>query len=91
MRDIPDDPIIRCAERTGYPPWLSKPQMDYHLDEWEEDEEESDTSPPDERRQMQNATADIMRQSGRSRWISLPQSMRPKSSASLRSSKFERR
>ena len=42
MRDIPDDPIIRCAERTGYPPWLSKPQMDYCLDEWEEDEEEDE-------------------------------------------------
>lgn len=22
MRDIPDDPIIACMERTGYPPWM---------------------------------------------------------------------
>ena len=21
MQLIPDDPIIRCMERTGYPPW----------------------------------------------------------------------
>ena len=21
MIDIPDDPIIACIERTGYPPW----------------------------------------------------------------------
>lgn len=42
MRDIPDDPIIRYIERTGYPPWLSKPQMDYCLDEWEENEEDDD-------------------------------------------------
>ena len=21
MKQIPDDPIIRCIERTGYPPW----------------------------------------------------------------------
>lgn len=22
MIDIPDDPIVRCMERTGYPPWF---------------------------------------------------------------------
>ena len=22
MKNIPDDPIIRCIEATGYPPWL---------------------------------------------------------------------
>lgn len=22
MISIPDDPIIRCAEETGYPPWI---------------------------------------------------------------------
>lgn len=22
MRQIRDDPIIRCIERTGYPPWF---------------------------------------------------------------------
>lgn len=33
---IPDDPVLRCIERTGYPPWIR--------DEWEEedDEEEDD-------------------------------------------------
>jgi hypothetical protein len=32
---IPDDPIIRCIERTGYPPWMD-PDYD---DEGEEEEE----------------------------------------------------
>ena len=31
---IPDDPVLRCIERTGYPPWIR--------DEWEEDEDEED-------------------------------------------------
>lgn len=31
---IPDDPIIRCIERTGYPPWIH--------DEEEDDEEDQD-------------------------------------------------
>ena len=31
---IPDDPIIRCIERTGFPPWLR--------DDWEDDEEDDD-------------------------------------------------
>ena len=31
---IPDDPIIRCIERTGYPPWIR--------DDWEDDEEDDD-------------------------------------------------
>lgn len=22
MLDIPDDPVIACMERTGYPPWF---------------------------------------------------------------------
>lgn len=22
MIQVPDDPIIRCMERSGYPPWL---------------------------------------------------------------------
>lgn len=22
MTLIPDDPIVRCIERTGYPPWM---------------------------------------------------------------------
>ena len=23
MQDLPDDPIVRCIERSGYPPWVS--------------------------------------------------------------------
>lgn len=34
MRDIPDDPIISCMMRTGYPPWW----RDEDDDEKEEDE-----------------------------------------------------
>lgn len=22
MQQLPDDPIIACIERTGYPPWM---------------------------------------------------------------------
>ena len=32
MPDLIDDPIIRCIERTGYPPWMQN----------EEEEEEDD-------------------------------------------------
>lgn len=32
---IPDDPIIACMERTGYPPWMQ--EEDYDEDEEEED------------------------------------------------------
>lgn len=31
---IPDDPIIRCIERTGFPPW--------YRDDWEDEEEDED-------------------------------------------------
>lgn len=31
---IPDDPIIRCIERTGYPPWY------FYGDDDDEEEEE---------------------------------------------------
>ena len=37
MRIIPDDPIINCIERTGYPPWIT-------YDGGEEPEEEDDES-----------------------------------------------
>lgn len=30
MYQIPDDPIVRCMERTGFPPWMQ--------DEEDEDE-----------------------------------------------------
>lgn len=32
MPELRDDPIIRCIERTGYPPWMQ--------DEEEEEEED---------------------------------------------------
>lgn len=30
---IPDDPIIACMERTGYPPWMQE-------DDYDEDEDD---------------------------------------------------
>ena len=30
---IPDDPIIACIERTGYPPWMQE-------DDYDEDEDD---------------------------------------------------
>lgn len=35
MPDLRDDPVIRCIERTGYPPWMQD----------EEEEEEEDEGP----------------------------------------------
>ena len=35
---IPDDPIIACMERTGYPPWMHEEDYDEYEDEEEEDE-----------------------------------------------------
>lgn len=35
MIQIPDDPIIRCMERTGWPPWM---QDDYQEEEPEEED-----------------------------------------------------
>ncbi len=35
--EIPDDPIIRSIERTGYPPWIDP---DYSGDESEEDDDD---------------------------------------------------
>lgn len=34
MQQLPDDPIIRCIERTGYPPWMQ-----------DDEEEEEDEGP----------------------------------------------
>ncbi len=39
MNAIPDDPIISCIERTGYPPWM---QEDYSDEEADDDEEKPD-------------------------------------------------
>lgn len=36
MVQIPDDPIIRSAERTGYPPWI---QDDGYDNDWEDFDE----------------------------------------------------
>lgn len=40
--DIPDDPIVSCIERTGYPPWYwrSRSYDDYEEPDWEEDDED---------------------------------------------------
>ena len=40
MISIPNDPIINCIERTGYPPW-------YFYRDDEEDEEESEEEDAD--------------------------------------------
>ena len=34
---IPDDPIIRCMERTGYPPWIR--DGGYEDEEQEDDDD----------------------------------------------------
>lgn len=36
MIPIPDDPIISCMERTGYPPWIA------YSDEYDQDDDEED-------------------------------------------------
>ena len=43
MELLPDDPIISCMERTGYPPWYfyCEPEEEGEEDE-EEDEDEDD-------------------------------------------------
>lgn len=38
MIQVPDDPIIACMERTGYPPWM----QEYDYDEYEDEEEEDE-------------------------------------------------
>lgn len=34
MTQIPDDPIIACMERTGYPPWMQEDDYDEYEDDW---------------------------------------------------------
>jgi hypothetical protein len=29
VREIGDDPIVRCMERCGYPPWMCRDGNDY--------------------------------------------------------------
>ena len=31
---IPDDPIIACMERTGYPSWMQEDDYDEDEDDW---------------------------------------------------------
>ena len=31
---IPDDPIIACMERTGYPPWMQEDDYDEDEEDW---------------------------------------------------------
>nr|DAP53172.1 MAG TPA: hypothetical protein [Caudoviricetes sp.] len=33
MYQIPDDPIIRCMEATGFPPWMQDDDCDEEDDE----------------------------------------------------------
>lgn len=40
MKQIPDDPIIRCMERTGYPPWWKDSDEDWDDDEFFDNEDE---------------------------------------------------
>lgn len=47
MWTIPDDPIISCIERTGYPPWMQ--------DDWEDDEEEEEVDADDQEEQTTDA------------------------------------
>lgn len=34
MIQVPDDPIIDCMERTGYPPWMQEDDYDEDEDDW---------------------------------------------------------
>lgn len=42
MRDFPDDPIVACIERTGYPPWMQDEEPDEDGDETYYGNEEED-------------------------------------------------
>lgn len=41
MFNLPDDPIIACIERTGYPPWIKERLDRYGKDDEEDMEEDS--------------------------------------------------
>ena len=47
MIHIPDDPIIRSIERTGYPPWITEDPPDWE-DIEEEDDEETEEAEDDD-------------------------------------------
>lgn len=44
---IPDDPIVACIQRTGYPPWYFGHRDDYY-DEEETDDEDDEADSDDE-------------------------------------------
>ena len=48
MRLIPDDPIIRCIERTGWPPWITEDPPYWEDIEEDDDEEDDETEEVDE-------------------------------------------
>ena len=37
MKLIPDDPIVACIERSGYPPWIDADFEEIHDDDAEDD------------------------------------------------------
>lgn len=46
MKQIPDDPIVSCIERTGYPPWYQNwhevSDDPFYFSDVEDDEYEED-------------------------------------------------
>lgn len=46
MRETPDDPVIRCMERTGYPPRTR--YRYWAFSDWEDDEEHEYEEEPEE-------------------------------------------
>lgn len=40
MNPIPDDPIIACMERTGFPPWMQEEIEDEDAEDEDPDEKE---------------------------------------------------
>ena len=42
MKLIPDDPIVACMMRTGYPPWIRTDFEDPYEEETEEEQEDED-------------------------------------------------
>ena len=43
MQLIPDDPIVRSMERTGYPPWIREDPPD-----WEDEQDETENKQEEE-------------------------------------------
>lgn len=45
MKLIPDDPIVACIERTGYPPWLFADTEEIIDADYEEIDEDAGDDP----------------------------------------------